>query len=99
MPYFPIDGESVYNKLHDPKFHWLVFSDNQIDVQTLKLEEQYADLIDFNAISLTSSVSEIFGTDKPFGLLLRPDNHIAFISTDVFSSELTSYLRKFVGYV
>ena len=99
MPYFPIDGESVYNKLHDPKFHWLVFSDNQIDVQTLKLEEQYADLIDFNAISLTSSMSEIFGTDKPFGLLLRPDNHIAFISTDVFSSELTSYLRKFVGYV
>ena len=101
IPYFLVDGESVYDKLHDAKFHWLVFSDTQIDVQTLKteLEEPYADLIDCNAISLNPSVSEIFGTDKPFSMLLRPDNHIGFISTDFSSSEVTSYLSKFVGYM
>jgi len=26
MPYFLIDGESIYDKLRQPKFHWLVFS-------------------------------------------------------------------------
>ena len=99
MPYFCMEGENVYNKLRDPKFHWLVFSDTQIDVQTLKLEEHYAELIDFNAIPINSSVSEIFGTDKPFSLLLRPDNHIGFISTDCSSSEVASYLSKLVGLV
>jgi len=100
MPYFLIDDESVYGKLRDPKFHWLVFSNTQSDVQPFKTEPeaQFDGLIDFNAIPLNSSVSEIFGTDKPFGMLLRPDNHIGFISTDSSSSEVTSYLRKFVGY-
>jgi hypothetical protein len=37
---------------------------------------QYAELIDFNAISLDPQVADAFGTDKTFNVLLRPDNYI-----------------------
>lgn len=36
MPFFLIDGESIYDKLHQPKFHWLVFSNGQSDFSALK---------------------------------------------------------------
>ncbi len=68
MPYFLVDGKSIYDKLHQPKFHLLAFSDAQGDFHALKteLESQYAELIDFNAISLNPQVAEAFGTDKIF---------------------------------
>jgi hypothetical protein len=53
-------------------------------------------MIDLNAIPLNSSVSEIFGTKETFSVLLRPDNHIGFISTGISSGEVTTYLDKFV---
>src|SRR5215510_5639353 len=33
MPYFLVDGESVYDKLHAPKFHLIAVSDGQGDFQ------------------------------------------------------------------
>lgn len=100
MPYFPVDGESIYDKLHQPKFHLLCFSNAQSDVQALKteLESQYTGLVDFNAIALDPPVAEIFGTDKPFNVLLRPDNYIGFISPDTSLGELRVYLNEFVGH-
>src|SRR3989442_7576134 len=49
MPYFLIDGQSVYHKLRGPKFHFLVFSAQQNDSQSLKadLASQYTALVDF----------------------------------------------------
>ncbi len=68
MPYFLVDGKSIYDKLHQPKFHLLFFSDAQSDFQPLKteLENEYADSVDFNAIPLYPQAAEIFGTDESF---------------------------------
>jgi 2-polyprenyl-6-methoxyphenol hydroxylase-like FAD-dependent oxidoreductase len=99
MPYFTDDGESIYRKLRQPKFHLLAFSDGQSDHQGLKadLEQEYGSWIDFSVIRLHPQVSEIFGTGQPFSLLLRPDNHIGFISTKTDLEEMGIYLRQFAG--
>jgi 2-polyprenyl-6-methoxyphenol hydroxylase-like FAD-dependent oxidoreductase len=99
MPYLVVDGESVYHRLREPKFHWLVFSKNENDLPTLERELKtfHADLIDFNSVFLSSKATEVFGIDKSFALLLRPDNHIGFISTQISADELTIYLKEFVG--
>jgi 2-polyprenyl-6-methoxyphenol hydroxylase-like FAD-dependent oxidoreductase len=98
MPYFLVDGASVYNKLRAPKFHLLVFSDGENDYQAfrLELEKEYNNLIDFNVIPLYPRVVEIFGTNKPFKVLLRPDNYIGFISTDFSLDDFNAYLNAFV---
>jgi 2-polyprenyl-6-methoxyphenol hydroxylase-like FAD-dependent oxidoreductase len=100
MPYFLTDGASVYDRLRQPKFHLLLFSGVQSDQQALQteLEREYAGLIDFNVIELDQHVSEIFGTEQPFSLLLRPDNHIGFVSTKTSPDEVSAYLREFVGH-
>ncbi|MGA9997508.1 MAG: FAD-dependent monooxygenase [Pyrinomonadaceae bacterium] len=100
MPYFLSDGKSIYDKLHEPKFHLLTFSDGESDYQSLRneIENNYAHLVDYQAIPLYPHVAEIFGTDKPFNVLLRPDNHIGFISSETSSSELRVYLGEIIGH-
>jgi 2-polyprenyl-6-methoxyphenol hydroxylase-like FAD-dependent oxidoreductase len=100
MPYFLVDGKSIYDKLHQPKFHLLFFSNAQGDFQALKteLENQYAELVDFNSILLDPQVADIFGTDKSFNVLLRPDNYIGFISPETSLDGLKVYLNKFAGH-
>ena len=99
MPYFLVDGASIYDELHEPKFHLLGVSDGQDDHQSLKaeLEDQYAGLVDFNAIPLSPEAAEAFGANNPFSVLLRPDNYIGFISTKASLNGLRIYLKKFVG--
>jgi 2-polyprenyl-6-methoxyphenol hydroxylase-like FAD-dependent oxidoreductase len=99
MPYFLVDGESVYDKLHQPKFHLLAFSDGRSDYQGLKaeLEREYADWVYFNVIRLQPQVAEVFGADQPFSLLLRPDNYIGFISPKTSLEGLRAYLGELVG--
>ncbi|HEX8088826.1 MAG TPA: FAD-dependent monooxygenase [Blastocatellia bacterium] len=99
MPYFMASGESIYDKLRQPKFHLLAFSDGQSEHQGLKaeLEQEYGSWIDFSVIRLQSQVAEIFGTDQPFSLLLRPDNYIGFISTKTALEEMKVYLDEFAG--
>jgi len=100
MPYFLVDGESVYDKLRQPKFHMLLFSGGESDGQALRagLEKEYLDLIDFNIFPLSAQVAEIFGTGKTFSMLLRPDNHTGFITTGTSSGMLRAYLSEFIGY-
>lgn len=99
MPYFLIEGESVYDKLRQPKFYLLVFSDAEDSVQNLRteIENQSAELIDFNALSLNKQAREIFGAHDSFIALLRPDNYIGFISNELSSRNLRNYLREFIG--
>jgi 2-polyprenyl-6-methoxyphenol hydroxylase-like FAD-dependent oxidoreductase len=100
MPYFRIDGKSVYDRLRQPNFHLLVFSEAENDFQELKteIESQYSGLVDFNAVLLDPQTAAIFGTDKSFSVLLRPDNYIGYISTETSLSGLKNYLNNFVGY-
>ena len=99
LPYFLVDGKSIYDKLRAPKFHLLTFLDGQGDhvgnrEAKDEIENKYADLLDQNVVPLGAQVAEIFGTDKPFQVLLRPDNYIAFISSEPSLSGLAVYLEE-----
>lgn len=101
MPYFLVDGRSIYDKLRTPKFHLLVFAKNKsddLDLQT-EIETEYGDLIDFNVIPLNPHIAEIFGANRSFQLLLRPDNYIGFISTEASLVDLQTYIREVVQHL
>lgn len=100
MPYFLVDGQSIYDKLRSSKSHLLVFSAEQNDRRSIKadLESQYAEVVDFHDIPLYPQAAEAFGTDRSFSVLLRPDNYIGFLSTEVSLNAISLYLNNFPGY-
>lgn len=98
MPYLTIDGESIYSRLHQPKFHLLVFLKTESDLQALNLDwiARYNNFVEIITTSINSQVVEQFGTqDNTFYILLRPDNYIAFVSTEISSNMLRIYLNKY----
>jgi 2-polyprenyl-6-methoxyphenol hydroxylase-like FAD-dependent oxidoreductase len=97
MPYFLVDGKSIYDKLQEPKFHLLTFSDGQSDYQRERgeIESEYNLLVDHHVIPLYPHVAEIFGMDRPFNLLLRPDNYVGFISPETSLNRFRVYLNEF----
>jgi 2-polyprenyl-6-methoxyphenol hydroxylase-like FAD-dependent oxidoreductase len=99
MPYFLLDGAGIYHKLNGPAFHCIAFSMEGSSFQAMKngLETRYSELVDFNAFPLSPEVAEIFGAKKDFIVLLRPDNYIAFISSDLSSRRLEEYLAELAG--
>ena len=102
LPYFLLDGNSIYDQLRTPKFHLLTFSDGLSNeaVDQGKLSEvgdKYADLIDQHFIPLDSQIAETFGTDKPFQVFLRPDNYIGYISADTSTRRLVAYLKEIIS--
>jgi 2-polyprenyl-6-methoxyphenol hydroxylase-like FAD-dependent oxidoreductase len=100
MPYFLIDGKNIFDRLKEAKFHFLAFLAQPADLNSLReeMEGKYAPLMDFNAIPMSREVKEIFGTKKDFSMLLRPDNHVGTISSDVSSNRTKEYLAKFIGH-
>lgn len=93
MPYFPIDDKNVFDFLREPKFHYLVFSNEAVGFDGFfdagdKTNERR---LDCRSFALTPRVAEVFGAKEPFGVLLRPDNHVAFVSGRVSRDELKSY--------
>jgi hypothetical protein len=99
MPYFLADGASIYDRLREPGFHLLSFSDGESGYESTRdeIERGLAGLVDFSVIPLYPHVAEIFGTNRPFNLLLRPDNYIGFISPDNSLQDLKVYFSEFVG--
>ena len=93
MPYFLVDGKSIYDQLRAPRFHLISFSDGA-DLSELNEIGRYAHLVDYHVVPLNAEVAEIFGTNKSFNVLLRPDNYIAFISQDRSLRAVTDYLRE-----
>jgi len=94
MPYFLVDDASIYDRLRQPKFHWLVFLDEDSDYREWKaeIENAYTELMDVNIIRLHPAVSKIFGAHTPCCMLLRPDNHIGFITTETSPDRIRTYL-------
>jgi 2-polyprenyl-6-methoxyphenol hydroxylase-like FAD-dependent oxidoreductase len=94
MPYFLVDGKSIYDELHAPKFHLLLFSDKEHGDLCLQqeIETEYGNLIDFKVIPLQPHIAKIFGIDRPFQVLLRPDNYIGFISIKASLADLDNYV-------
>ena len=102
MPYFRVDGKSIYDNLREPRFHLLTFSDGQTDDPgnsqrgATEIESEYAHLVDHCDVPLYPHVAEIFGMTKAFNMLLRPDNYIAFISRETSLSQVGVYLKQFI---
>lgn len=95
LPYVVLDETGIYDRLREPKFHLLAFSNEESEYQGLKakLESEYAALIDFNGFQLNDDVVETFGADGTFIVFLRPDNYIGFISSKLSFGEVENYLR------
>ena len=104
MPYFTVGGESVYDRLRGPKFHLLVFTGEPDSTQVSETSQvgpdpcPNRDLFDLHTISLGKHVAEVFGAERPFSVLLRPDNYIGYISPETSPGGLKAYLRDFVGH-
>lgn len=96
MPYFLVAGQSIYDVLRQPKFHWLIFSNTPSEFQTLKLEFEHwnTELVDFNIIPFDQQIAAIFGTHQPFNILLRPDNYIALISAETSLNVIKTYFEQ-----
>ena len=95
MPYFLVDGKSVYDQLRAPKFHLVVCTEREFSYPDLAREiaTEYSDSIDLTVIPLSPRISEIFGTNQSLMMLLRPDNYIGFISSQVSSAAVNDYLH------
>ena len=98
MPYFLVDGKGVYDWLQAPKFHLLTFSnENDLEEATRDaVQHDFNSVVDYHAFPINEQVSERFGTDKPFHVLLRPDNYISFVSAEAPLNELRSYFNNVV---
>ena len=99
MPWFEIDGRSIYDSLREPVFHLVVFTDGKTEIPPLPedLMDQWREGIDSHFFQLHEKIAEIFGNSGAFFLILRPDNYIGLIS-DEFSPELVRhYLISVVG--
>ena len=93
MPYFLIDGASIYKKLKSPTFHLIRFSDGQTEISQTENPIENA-LYDEMTFPLYPHIAELFGCEKSFSVLLRPDNYIAMISEDVSTEKIGEYFIR-----
>jgi 2-polyprenyl-6-methoxyphenol hydroxylase-like FAD-dependent oxidoreductase len=91
MPYFLIEGQSIFDQLRAPKFHLVMFSDGVTKHEEISFRPE---LLDTQVVPLYPHVAEIFGAEKSFNVLLRPDNYISLLTTDLSARPITSYLSK-----
>lgn len=91
LPYFIVDGKSIFAKLNSPQFHLLLFSKGESGECP-----ELGELVDCQRIKIDARISEIFGTDEDFGVLLRPDNYIAFIAAEMTPEKVEDYFRRYV---
>lgn len=92
MPYFTIEGVSVYEKLKSPTFHLLTFSDGQTEIFS-RDETLQDNFYDYRVYPLYPHIAEIFGYKNSFSVLLRPDNYIAMITEDNSLEKINEYLH------
>ena len=94
MPWFEVEGASIYDRLREPVFHLIVFFDGKTEILPLPddLMKEWEGAIDSAVISLYPDIAEIFGTNESFFVILRPDNYIGLISNDFSADAVKSYL-------
>ena len=95
MPYFEVEGSSIYDRLREPKFHLLLFSDGRTPIET-KFDD-LGELIDTHSFPLYPNIASIFGSDESFLVILRPDNYIGLISETTSPDVVKTYLARTLG--
>lgn len=94
LPYFIIDGQSIFDKLKEPKFHVLLFSNSDRNAACEEFSSELPDLVACHVIPITPRVKEIFEREDDFAVFLRPDNYIAFMSSDITQRMIDEYLQS-----
>ena len=95
MPWFVLDGRSIYDWLRAPKFHLLTFNDGSLPQPNIL--DDLDGLADVYSMPLYPHIAEIFGSNQSFTVLLRPDNYIGYISGGVNVDGAKEYLRKILS--
>ena len=95
MPYFVLDGRSIYDWLRAPKFHFIAFFDGTAPQPVIT--DDFNGLADVHTIPLYPHIAEMFGTTESFSLLMRPDNYIGFIGAGTGIERAGEYLRKILS--
>ncbi len=97
MPWFEVDGTSIYDRLREPVFQLIVFSDSKSEIPPLPddLMSEWQGLIDRTVIAIDPDIVKIFGTATAFFIILRPDNYIGVISDDFSPDVVRGYLSRF----
>ncbi len=95
LPYFVLDGQSIFDKLKEPKFHLLLFSNSD---GSGACEDLAGELVDCHVIPITDRVKEIFEREDDFSVFLRPDNYIASMSSGVTPLMVEEYLKTRVSH-
>ena len=88
MPYFEIDGASIYDRLREPKYHVLVFDEGSGVVPNITIDRSYDMLI----MPLYPRVAEVFGVSTTFTVVLRPDNYIGFLEKGYSAENIADYI-------
>lgn len=95
MPYFLVDGTSLFDRLRAPKFHLVDFSDGSSPSEfTNNLNAEFTELVDKTVVPLYPHIAEVFDRKESFSVLVRPDNYIAMISTDKSRTAINNYLTQ-----
>lgn len=98
MPYFFADGQSIYERLNEPRFHLIAFSDGKAEFGGLAGElSEFGEIMDVHAVPLYPEIAETFGTGEPFCVVLRPDNYIGLITSDVSAERIREYFRTILS--
>ncbi len=92
MPYFEVEGESIYNRLREPRFHLLLFKDGSTDLPDIA--DDLDGLADVHSLPLYPHIAEVFNNDQTFCVLLRPDNHIGYIAEGAGLAGVKAYMKK-----
>ena len=99
MPYFLVDSENLYDRLREPAFHLLIFSDGTSSYADLQasIRAEFGHLMDSQVLPLYPRVISLFGSQKPFLVLLRPDNHIGLITPADQPETIRIYMNQVAG--
>ena len=97
MPWFQINGRSIYDDLHAPIFHLLIFHNEASLIPPLAdgLRRKWEDRIDSHVYEFNHVVANLFGCSDPFFVLLRPDNYIGLVSDNFSPETIQEYLARF----
>lgn len=100
MPYFLVDEQGVYDWLHAPQFHLLTFTNDRVEPELTRerIWQEFTIPIDYHIFPLGERVTETFGFESSFSVLLRPDNHIGAISSDAPVNLLNAYFKRLPVY-
>ncbi|MGV3525057.1 MAG: FAD-dependent monooxygenase [Candidatus Sericytochromatia bacterium] len=97
LPYFRLDGHSIYARLQAPVFHLLLFAQTEAALPPLtQALLPWKDHVQIHALPLTADLKQLFHSTRPFLLLLRPDHHIALLSQDLSGAAAVAFFKTWL---